>query len=160
MNRLEAMHNFLLTNHSDANEIQVMDTLKHDIGYARTIYFMYHLYVMNDLQIMLLRQAQKEEEEEQQLAGYIEQLHAQIHTQHDFEVYPNPFEFVDFVDDFNKMELDTSSSSSTGSTPSATRFKCDLCSKSFASTDGARKHFKKIHGDVDHGPQNYCVAIQ
>ena len=164
------MHKLLLTNHSHANEIQVMDTLKHEIGHLRTVYFMYHLYLMNDLQIMatsaesLPIEAQKEEEE---LASYIEQMHAQIlqphaqiHAQNDFEVYPNPFVFVDFVDGFNKMELDTSSSSSTASTPSATRFQCDLCSKSFASTDGARKHYKKIHGDVDYGPRNYCVAIQ
>ena len=162
MNRLQAMHDLLLTNHSDANEIQVMDTLKHEIGYVRTVYFMYHLYLMNDLQIMaasaeslLLREAQKEETE---LAIYIEEMHAHIHAQNDFEVYPDPFEFVNFVDDFNNMELD--SSSSTASPPSATRFQCDLCSKSFASTDGARKHYKKIHGDVDYGPRNYCVAIQ
>ena len=178
------MHNLLLTNHSHANEIQVMDTLKHEIGHLRTVYFMYHLYLMNDLQIMTTSaesppiEAQKEEEE---LASYIEQMHAQIlqphaqilqphaqilqphaqiHAQNDFEVYPNPFEFVDFVDGFNKMELDISSSSSTASTPSATRFKCDMCSKSFASTDGARKHYKKIHGNVNHGPRNYCVPIQ
>ena len=80
------------------------------------------------------------EEEEEQLATYIDEMHAEV------EAEPDPF---------NLMKLDCSL---TTNTPPV-RYQCIKCWNSYASTDGVRKHYKNRHGLPPLGPHNYCVTI-
>lgn len=140
--RLEAIHDFLLLNPSSDNEIQVTEILKNEIGFARTVFFIYYSYLVNDLRILA-------KQEEHELAKYIDNLHKQV----EFEVYPNPFEFVNMID------TDSSISSSTTNTTHI-RYKCIRCVSSYATLDGVRKHYTDKHGKVTAGPCSYCVTIR
>lgn len=42
------------------------------------------------------------------------------------------------------------------------RYKCNLCNKTYASTDGIAKHYRKRHTEVVRmkgKPRKYCVAV-
>ena len=120
MDKLVAMHDFLLQNNSADNEIRAFEELTRDIGLVRTIYFMYHFYLVSDLCIVTEAAMRQTQEEEQQLASYIDEMYAYV----DIEVYSDPF------------ERDTSENAS---------FRCNKCFKSYASRDGVRRHYRKQH---------------
>tara|TARA_B100000212_G_C27319443_1_gene509453 strand:- start:500 stop:937 length:438 start_codon:yes stop_codon:yes gene_type:complete len=143
-----ALHEFLLRNPSAENEIQVFQTLHQNLGILKAVHFMYHVSLMNEVQIMteaVISQNLKEEED--QLATYIDEMHAEV-AEAEAELHPDQFDVMD-------TKLDCSSS--TTSTP--LRYQCMKCSNSYASTDGVRKHYKNRHGSPPSGPHNYCVTI-
>ena len=144
---LMALHEFLLQNPSAENEIQVFQAVQHNIGILKAVHFMYHVSLMNEVQIMTeAAMSQNLEEEEEQLATYIDEMHAEV-AEAEAELHPDPFNLM-----YTKLDC-----SSTTSTP--LRYQCMKCSNSYASTDGVRKHYKNRHGSPPSGPQNYCVTI-
>ena len=138
---LMALHEFLLRNPSAENEIQVFEVLQHHIGIMKAVHFMYHVSLMNEVQIMTeAARSQNLEEEEKQLANYIDEMHAEVEA----KLQPDMSNLTD-------TQIDCSSST--------VRYQCIKCSKSYASSDGVRKHYKNRHGSPPVGPRNYCVTI-
>jgi hypothetical protein len=74
----QAIHDFLLLHPSTDNELQVVNILKHEIGLVKTIYFMYHLYLVNDLRIMAEAAQNTHQDDETELTKYIEDIHAEL----------------------------------------------------------------------------------
>ena len=141
---LVEIHDFLLQNLSTDNEVQVFQALQQNLGIYKTISFMYHLSVLNDLRIMTESAMRQTLDEEEQLATYIDEMHAEVAEVEDSR-NTCPFNFMD-TDCF-----------STSITPVS--YQCNKCSNSYASKDGVRKHYKKQHGFPPQGPHNYCVTI-
>ena len=149
---LVEIHEFLLQNLSTDNEVRVFQALQQNLGIYKTISFMYHVSLLNDLRIMTESAMRQFLDEEEQLATYINEMHAEV-AEVEAMVHPDssnicPFNFIETKSDC----------SSTSSTP-LKRYQCNKCSNSYASKDGVRKHYKKQHGSPPQGPHNYCVTL-
>ena len=144
---LMALHEFLLQNPSAENEIQVFEVLQHNIGIMKAVHFMYHVSLMNEVQIMTeAAMSQNLEEEEKQLANYIDEMHAAVEA----KLQPDLAKLQPDLFNHRDTQIDCSST---------VRYQCIKCSNSYASSDGVRKHYKNRHGSPPVGPHNYCVMI-
>ena len=168
---MELIHHFLLNNPSSKSEVQIMQYLIESIGIYASIYFMYHVYLNNDIRCTHYA-TQQQLHDEQSLHSYIDELY-----KHYMQCYID--QIYGIINDVNIIHVDANADklmanelsmteeavpcSPTSSVSSKSdddgRFLCKESNKSYASKDGVLRHYKKRHGPVAKGPRNYCVTI-